>query len=262
MGQKALLIFGGALLGDTFHMIPMFNRLCDMGYDDITWITGTYERIVVEFLKYFYPISKIYYIDDGHPSDLNSRKAFLEKASNTYQHLLSDPSFDKIFSDIKQSFEIVGINSDDWSWGKGFTMEETYIRDPYSVLKAEILIPQIVIQGTTIHTFKKFDTIKEVEFPLLTVTIGGPNDYLFPNSRDMRGKPFLEVAQEMVKSKLFVGVHSSCTCLAFYLGMKSVICHPGDCYFRFDRYHKNMKELIVPSKEQIEETIKEQLKGI
>ena len=261
--RKCLVVAGGILLGDFVHMIPILNRICSMGYEDITLITGTYERIVSEFLKNFYPISKIMYLDDGHPTDLNSRKQFLEHVNNTFPNIVSDPSFDCVFSDIKMTMDMVGVNDGDWSWGKGFTLEETYLPDPKGLLKFDKKEEQIVVQGSTLHSFKKFDTIKEVNFPLPVVTIGAPNEYLFPNSKDLRGHTFLEVAQEMMKSCLFVGIHSSCTCLAFYLNIESVICHPStsSSLFRFDRFRdpKRFTELLGPTKNEIEGAIRKKL---
>jgi ADP-heptose:LPS heptosyltransferase len=258
--KKCLLILGGLYLGDCFHCIPILNRIVNLGYKEITWITGTYEQSVVQFLQNFYPIKEVYYLHD-FPIDINSRIEFLRKASYTYCDLIVSNDYDKIFKDTRATFELVGINNNiievTDNFTMGYTYKETFLQDPAGLLEYKDE-PYICLQADTWHTYKSYPIIKEVKFPLPIVYLGSQKDNvpIVNNAIDFRDKPFIEVAKAICKSKLFVGIHSSCTCLAFYLNKNSIFIHPCEGFFRFGKYHPDtIKELIIPTKEQIEQEI-------
>jgi len=237
--MKTLVILGGLRVGDCWHMIPVFNKLKNEGYA-IDWVTGTYEKHVAECLKMIYKIDKLDIYDDGFPTDINSRKDFFEKYSKKYDY----KNYDKVVDNYKSTFEF----EPEWKVKE----EETYLPSEYRHHNGKNII---VVQPDSISSIKRVDSLFHCYFPYPVISIGGREERIIPGSTPMLGMPWIEVLKTICSAKLYVGIHSAVTCLAFYTGIPMIVVDYGD-NFKFDRFHKNIIQLIQrPSIEQIQEAI-------
>lgn len=227
---KLLLILGGMRVGDTFHLTPFFEENKDY---DITWITGTYEKQAALFLQEMFPnISKIEFKDDGFPGSLNDRINF----SNFYKNLIDRTGYNKIVEDCCVSFDTGPL-----SW----QLKDTYFNFEHNEGD------YIVYHLDTISDWKKHSEIRGFDPVLPGYSLGTPGNYMVPGTTDFRGRPLKEVAQLICNSKLFVGIHSACACLNFYLNKRAIVIHPMDSLMKFGDFRKDTIDLIKPTKEEL-----------
>ena len=237
--MKALLILGGVRIGDMWHVVPIINRL-KRDYDDITLVTGTYEKAVAEALTTIYNL-KLEIHSDGFPQDIHSREWFY----NQYKDKYDFKKFDYVFSDWKSTFEF----EPNWK----VELIETYLPEGF-INKAKK--EQIVVQVDSTSSCKRVDSLFHVQFPYPVVCVGGRDERRIPGSIDMMGRPWLEVLNTICESKLYVGIHSAATCAAFYTGVPMVVADYGK-NFNFANYgHPNVIHLYdLPSTDRIQEAV-------
>lgn len=239
--KKLLYILGGMRIGDTFHCIPILDKFRKEGYD-VTWITGTYERQAVEFLKgQFRNISNVHFYDDSKPTDLASRERFLEK----YGKQEDWNKYDEVVTDIRASF--------DNCYNDFPTLETKYL--DFETAAGDYIVYHL----DTCSDFKTCNFIRNLKLNHKGYSIGLPREFMLPGTMDFRGKPLNEVAELISKARLFVGIHSSMTCLTFYINKPAVVIHPFEGLLMFRDWRSNMLDLVQPSTETLLEVIKSKL---
>lgn len=238
-GGNGYLLFGGMLLGDTFHTIPLLNWMTgERRRSKIVWWSGTYERPAVEFLKNFYPI-EARYCRDGVPAEREDRLIFIKHYFPLLNKVLKKLAWETVRFDSKvnKEFDLKNIDK----------------------LKAE---PGnfIVIHPASRHSWKNIPAISSLDwrqFGLPLITVGGAGEPLIPGSLDLRGRDFLEVARALAGARLIVAIHSSISCLSLYLHRPTLVCAPADDpgYVRFGALKPQMVDLVQPSERELQEAV-------
>jgi hypothetical protein len=244
--MKLLLVCGGLLLGDNFHLLPYINKYKEEGYNDITWVTGTYSKVGSSFIasRPNSGIIKLIHLEDGFPKGIRDREKFIE-TFNKHKNNLQLESFDKEILDPYATFE--------WQHEIKPDMDKYNLDFEWGIERKNK--DYICVQYSSVHEWKKIPALKEVNYPLPIKSLGLPGEEIIPGSEDCRGKSLEEVAKLILESKLYVGIHSSLTCLNFYLNKPAIVCGFSRRLFQFSRFRKNMIDLIQPSSTQIEESI-------
>lgn len=238
--KTCLIILGGIRLGDEFHFIPVFNRIKNEGYTDITWVTGSYAKSVAECLAQIYGL-KIEIRDDGFPQDINSRKNFIDRYKKDYDY----SKYDYVFDNYRSSFEF----EPNWK----VDLKETYLPEVYTTKPKK---DQIVVQADSTSSVKRVDGLFHVQWPYPIICVGGKDERKIPDSIDMMGKPWIDVINTICESKLYVGIHSAATCAAFYTATPLVVCDYGR-NFDFTKYGHpgNIQLFDGPNTTQIQEAV-------
>ena len=233
------LLFGGMLLGDTFHTIPLLNWLTEeRRRGKIIWWAGTYERAAVEFLQGFYPIEARYF-KDGVPTEILDRDRFIDI------HL---PRLRKRLRQVSWA----AVDFDPWA-NRNFTLKN---RENLQPTPGDF----IVIHPASRHSWKNIPAIHSLDwrqFDMPVVTVGGPGEHLIPGALDFRGRPFFEVARLIASSRLVMGIHSSISCLALYLDRPMIVCAPDHdpAYARFSELKPHIVDLVQPTESELIETV-------
>jgi MMP 1-O-methyltransferase len=247
------LLLGGVMLGDTFHAIPLLNQLVDQGFEKIIWMCGSYMQPVVQFLSNFYPIEFIVREDLSSPDSLQTRKNFKGHYLSEFNSIVAD---DEVFGE-GGTFDCIAYSS---------CSPDINLRNIHRLENS--VEDSIVVHPYTLHTWKNTDAISRVDwksFGLTIYTIGAINEPHIPHSIDLRGRPFLEVAQKVLSSKLGVVIHSAIACLSMYLNHSSIVIHPwADAqskspFLSFNNFRSNMLDIINPSNENLIEAVKQKL---
>jgi hypothetical protein len=242
-GNVGHLLFGGLLLGDTFHTIPLLNWLTgERRREKIIWWSGTYERPAVEFLEHFYPIEARFF-KDGMPREIKDRDKFLDAQVPRLMKVLKN-----------EPREIVRF-----SWPAGHLRLSNI--DRLQVTSADA----IVIHPASMHSWKNIAAIHDADwgqFGIPIVTVGAPGEFLIPGSLDFRGRPLLEVARVLASARLFVGIHSSMASLSLYLGRPAIVCAPASdpAYARFGDLNPQVTDLILPSEAELMDMVSRHLR--
>jgi ADP-heptose:LPS heptosyltransferase len=245
--MKALLILGGLRIGDCWHCVPIINKLRNDGATEITWVTGTYEKEVAEFLAIVFNINLIVR-EDGLPQDIFSRKIFLAK----YKPEFNESEYDLTFYDYEGTFEF----QPKWT----ITPDQMVIPSYFKHEKDNI----VSVQPDSTSAIKRIDALFSVKYPYPVVSIGGNGERAIVGSTKCQGKPWKEVYSTIKRSRIYVGIHSAVTCLAFYLDIPMVVCDYGK-NFNFAKYGRpDVIHLYDrPTTTQIEKAMDELLdKGI
>ncbi len=243
LGKTAKLLLGGLMLGDTFHIIPFFNRLLQEGVTKIYWITGNYERTAVEFLEAFYPIEARFFSDDS-PTDFSARRRFSQNFGREFDSIDADIPI----RDIEQSL-CSGSFEPDLNL---YTLHNIHLLDGPAE-ESVILHPQ------TVHYWKKVPGIESANWQSLgkpIFTVGHSTEVLVPNTSDFRGRSFFDVAKKIKASQLVVGIHSAIACLTMYLDKRMIVCHPWkdpskSAFLHFNNFKSQMKDVYQPAPEEI-----------
>lgn len=223
--KKLLLVFGGARVGDTLHLIPYIYEHQDY---EITWVVGTYEKEAAEFIQYNYPnIKKVIPVVDGFPLDVNDRIRFRNQNAN----LLSGTDFDKVETEIEISTDLTN---------KYFKKGTDYLPK----IKQEECEPYICLHADSVSKWKRVADIEKYILPgIKAVSIGNKSEKVLKGTEDKTGLPLLESAKLIKNSILFVGIASAMSCLNIYLN------HPGICLqfakglFKFGDYCSKVKDI-------------------
>lgn len=240
MSKKALILLGGFRLGDCFHCIPILTMIKEQGYDDVLWVSGTYEESVVKFLSDYYGFSYVIH-DDGIPQDIHSREQFFKAYSRNYDY----NDYDFVFDKYRQSFEFEPIDE---------LKKYAYLWNH----KRDNIKNKVVVQPDTTSNFKRVPSVYEVDYFRRfneVVSIGGKTDTLIEQSKKIQGASWKEVFEEIKDAKLFVGLHSAVMCFAFYTGIPMVILFFWENLFSFKKFRPNIIELLKPNKVQLEQAI-------
>ena len=100
--KQALLVAGGYRIGDTFHLIPLLNKLAQD--HEITWYSGNYEKIAVEFLASVpsLNIKEVHIVPEHRkPGDLSDRETFVASVLKPNgKDIVDTTKFDTIVSDV------------------------------------------------------------------------------------------------------------------------------------------------------------------
>jgi hypothetical protein len=238
-GDAGYLVFGGMLLGDTFHTIPLLNWMTgERRRAKILWWSGTYERPAVEFLKKFYPIEPRYF-KDGVPTQREDRDKFINNQLPRLMKALKKVSWEAVQFDAKTN--------------RNFALKEP---ERLGAVPGNFM----VIHSSSRHSWKNIPAIQSLDwrqFDMPLVTVGGSGEHLIPGSLDLRGRPFLEVARMIASARLVVGIHSSISCLALYLDRPMIVCAPDHdpAYARFSELKPQIGDLVQPTERHLIETV-------
>jgi hypothetical protein len=238
-GDTGYLLFGGMLLGDTFHTIPLLNWMIgEKQRAKIVWWSGTYERQAVEFLKKFYPIEARYF-QDGVPISREDRDKFINNQLPRLMKVLKKVSWEVVHFDSKRN--------------RNFTLKET---EKLGAVPGNFM----VIHSSSRHSWKNIPAIHAIDwrqFDMPIVTVGGSGEHLIPGTLDFRGRPFFEVARLIASARLVVGIHSSISCLALYLDRPMIVCAPDhdSAYARFSELKPQIVDLVQPTESELIEAV-------
>ena len=242
--KKILLINGGILIGDTFHLIPFFELYKEY---DITWVTGTYSQHASKCIQYYYPnISKLIIIEDGIPNDISHREKFKDNIINNKN--IDTKEYDIIIDKINLSFD--------------FNQDIGYKHLPINnnIVKLE---PYIVVQQECVHNFKKIQALYDVKFPIKAYSICTKNQFAIDNTIRFEGS-LIEISKLIAGCTLFVGIHSGINCLAYYIpNIKGITLHFWDGLLEFSNYRNDGSWIDLKrsdcTKKNIEENINKML---
>lgn len=223
--KKLLLVWGGARIGDTLHLLPYIYEHQDY---EITWLVGSYEYEVATFIQYNYPnITNIISLHDGFPMNIDNRVAFKSR----YENYMDNKGFDKVETRIDISTDLTG----DY-FKKGI--------DYLPKIQQEDCEPYICYHADSISHWKRMDNIERYVLPNIKgVTIGKQGERVVKGTEDRTGTTLLESAKLIKNSILFVGIASAMSCLNIYLN------HPGICLqfskglFEFSQYCNKVKDI-------------------
>lgn len=236
--MTALLLMGGFRFGDTFHLIPLLESL--KGYR-VTWIAGTYEKPVVDFLSWRYPnIKEVIFVDDGFPTGLSDRKKFYEQNVE-----LKDPKeFDLFVCDYNLSLDTnVNLLGDtEWSGFIHKYVEECghpssdspdlSLSPPYLLGNQES--DYICTHSTSTSVGKNFD-LDGLKYPRHNfVSLDGSDD-------------MFETYRKVMGSNAVVAIHSCVACMSFYTDRPMVVCHYEKGLLKFSDYRHKIIDLVQPS---------------
>jgi len=252
MEKTIKLLLGGVMLGDTFHCIPLLNRICTDDVKSIVWMCGSYMKPAVEFLANFYPIQIEVRDDPSPPDSIQTRESFRRKYSEAFAAITADAEY---FGEY-ETF--------DWTCCATGASHDISLRNR-EILKGE-LEESLVVHPQTIHSWKNIKPVEEVDwtqFGLTVYTAGAPREILFPNSLDLRGAPFIDVARKITASRLTIGIHSAIACLTFYLEKPLLAVHPwrdhNSPFLFFGDFNPLVTDLVRPEKDKIVEIVKQKL---
>lgn len=239
--KQALVVIGGLRIGDTAHFIPFFDGIQDY---EITWITGTYERVMVELIQSIYTnIKQVIYIDDGLPMGLDDRIIFRDKAKELHPDIYDVQMWDAIFDNFlaDQIFT-------------GYQLKDTYFpnerRDG----------GYIVYHLETISGWKNETQIRDLLTPRKGYSIGAAGNFVLPHTIDFTGRPLPEVVELISKCSLFVGLNSSMACLTFYINKPAIVVNFTDMDHHFTNQRKNFSMLINPTVKELKYAINDKLR--
>jgi hypothetical protein len=208
-----------------------------MGFDQITWITGTYEKHAAEFIGNIYGIKMLYY-NDGFPTDIHSREDFHKQVKAMTDYGM----YDQVFANFRGSFEF----EPEWE----FTPEEMLL--PITKVEKK---DHIVVQASSSSCTKIVDGLFHVSFPLQVISVGGKNERRIPDSINLMGYSWDVVCKAICESRFYVGIHSAATCLAFYTGVPMIVCDFGR-NFDFSKYRKCISQIPdMPNRDQIQAVV-------
>jgi hypothetical protein len=238
-GNAGYLLFGGMLLGDTFHTIPLLNWLTgERRRQKIIWWSGTYERPAIEFLQNFYPIEARFF-KDGVPWEIRDRDKFIDAQLPRLMKLLKNVPWETVPfpSQANRCFNLKNA-------------------DRLGAVPGDF----IVIHPASRHSWKNIPAVHDSDwrqFGIPVVTVGAPGEFLIPGSLDLRGRPLLEVARVLASARLFVGIHSSMACLSLYLGRPAIVCAPAPdpAYARFGDLNPQVTNLILPKETELMDAV-------
>lgn len=239
--KKMLLINGGILVGDTFHLIPFFDA--HKNYE-ITWITGTYAQQASECILNYYPnIVKLMIVHDGFPLGLTDRTNFKEFVYG--KNIFNVHDYDVVIDDIRLSFDV----------NKQYGYASLPINN--NIIKQD---KYIVVQQDCSRDFKRVKEIYDVKFPVKTYSICSTNNN--PINDTIRFEGNLKSICDLISGcSLFIGLHSGINCLAYYIpNIKGITLHFWDGLLKFSDFRNDGSWLDLNrnecNKENIERNIK------
>lgn len=224
--KSLLLINGGLRIGDTFHMIPYIYNHQDY---EITWITGTYELPAVKFIQQNYPnIKEIITYEDGLPMFREDRIKFNYKVKLTQEYI---DSFDKFENNIDLSLD---LNPTIWASNIEYLPK----------IQAESVAPYICLQADSISKWKQILSVNKYLSAIPAVTIGCKGEQVLPGTTDKTGLTLQESAQIIKNSVLYIGIHSSMSCLNLYLNHPGIVLHFTKNLLKFGDYNKKIIDIL------------------
>lgn len=234
------MCLGGLCVGDTFHVTPFLNEL-DSQYDKIIWLTGNFSKQASEFLAQCYPKLEIIYRPDTlRESPLNAED--IEAFSRAY----ADE-----FNSIPADEQATGIEC---CWVvEAQILREGARRFPRLDTFAKPVPSGIIIHPQSRNNWKNVAELFSIDWKKFGVpiyTVGSKNESLIPDSIDLRGISFVELAPYVLAARVVVGIHSAVACFTFYTPTNQVTCHVDDhSYLRFGLYKANAVDIITPAKQ-------------
>lgn len=226
--KKMLLVFGGAKVGDTLHMLPYIYEHQDY---EITWITGTYEREAAQLIQKNYPnITDLRFIDDGVPQ--TGYSSDMERFRNQVNIEQAKKSYDKVETRIDLFLD---LNKDIYRKGIEYLPS----------IKKEEIEPYICYQGDSVASYKRVLDIDNYVFPKIKgVSIGRKGERIVRGTEDRTGLSLEESAKVIKNSILFVGIHSAMSCLNLYLNHAGICLHFTKGLLKFGDYNKNIIDVL------------------
>lgn len=223
--KKLLLVFGGARIGDTLHILPYIYSHQDY---EITWIVGSYEYEVAKFIQYNYPnIKNIISMHDGFPMNIDNRFAFKSR----YERYFNHSDFDKVETRIEISTDLTNEY-----FKKGI--------DYLPKIKEEDCEPYICYHADSVSKWKQMNNIDGYVLPNIKgITIGGKGERVVKGTEDRTGLSLLESAKIIKNSILFVGIASAMSCLNIYLNHSGICLQFAKDLFKFGDYCSKVKDI-------------------
>ena len=246
--KKCFIIVGGLRVGDTFHSIPLLNKLVSDGFSEIEWHSGTYEQEAIKLLSKFYPIKYKFY-DDGFPLNLDCRKKFLDKVLP----LIDTTGFDKVITDYCCTFDM-NPNKDFFSI---LPIEKcSFSLDP---IDKE---PYVVVQNDSKSVGKKINVMDGIRFPCKVYSLGLPGEAIMSGTIDFRGQPIEKVFNLLYNSKMLLSIHSAMACLGSYIPTcKAVVWHFMDNgLLKFSDFRNDWADIYTADFNKVQELVNSRFK--
>jgi hypothetical protein len=243
--MKLLYVIGGLLFGDTFQCIPYLNKYRNEGFDEITWVTGSFSKEASSYIAScpYYRIKKLIYIPDGSPCGFNDRIIFQHRYK-VIRNMINVNKYDKELCDPRLTFE--------WD----YQAKDSLI--PYLDFKtgpSSTKRNYICVQYASRHADKITPVLKDVKFPLPVKSLGLKGEEIIEGTEDCTGIPFCEVVNIILGCRIFVGINSSLAVLSFYLNKPTIICCSIKGLFPFNKYKKQCIDIITQDPIEIEAKI-------
>lgn len=234
------MCLGGLCVGDTFHVVPFLNELASQ-YDKIIWMTGTFSKQAVEFLVRCYPQLEVIYRPD----------VLREKPLNAEDIEAFSRAYADEFDSIPADGQAVGIEC---CWVVESQALRGGVRSFPRLNTLEVSVPSgIVIHPQSRNNWKNVAELHSVDwqkFGVPVYTAGSEGESLVPDSIDLRGISFIELAPYILAAKVVVAIHSAVACFTFYTPTNQVTCHVDDhSYLRFGLYKPNAVDILTPPKQ-------------
>lgn len=232
--MKRLLVAGGFRIGDTFHLIPFLRNL-SMPAAELHWISGSYERDAVEFL--------------ASSTDLAIHRTEIRAEFRRPDNNIDVAAF-------ANNFSCAGTDAD----------EIVLVREAHSPqMTPETFVPlklketvergdYIVVQSTSISEWKSCQALSAVVWPMPIKVLhktGDPEPMVL-GGEVLRDRPLCEIAKLIFGARLFVGIHSAMTVLAFYLGTPLVVCHFMPGLVKFSKHRSAAEDVFSLTRDEIE----------
>lgn len=234
--MRPLFLLGGLRIGDCFHTVPFLNELVKK-YPNLLWCAGKYEEVVVRYLCRVYNIEcKI--LPDGFPGDLKSREIFRDAVKE--QTDLSE--FSPIIDDVCNSFDVGG--------GKHSLLPLTPPKKGS---------PYVVIHSHSISEGKDVSFLNRLKLSCPIYLLGRGDEVVPEGYVDFRNRPFEDVANLIMGSSVFIGIHSAMTCFSFYLpGVSAIVCHFAPSgLLEFGKHRTDWVDLKEPTEALVYKILKE-----
>lgn len=225
--KSMLLIFGGARIGDTLHLLPYIYEHQDY---EITWVVGSYEGEVARFIQENYPnIKKLIVKNDDFPMDIQNRLKFKEQYTIEYSHIKNE--FDKFENDVAISTDLTN---------KYFKKNTDYLPK----IKQIPTEPYICYHADSVSKWKQMAQMDKYVIPHIKgVTIGNQGETVLKGTENKTGLSLAESAQLIKNSILFVGIASAMSCLNIYLNHHGICLQFAKGLFKFGNYCSKVKDI-------------------
>ena len=98
--------------------------------------------------------------------------------------------------------------------------------------------------------------LNTVKYPHKVYCIGAGRDKILNGSIDFKNRSLKDVVRLIHNAEMYVGIHSSMTCLAMYIPkVKAIIAHFGFEFLKFGNYNKNFIDVMPDKYSEIQELL-------
>ncbi len=257
---KVLLKYGGTRVGDMFHAIPILKALQDKGIS-VDLVHGKYEGSAAKLLQYIGLVDKLHsdeFIDGHINTDMESIKRFLSHIGNSYDSGYDSVIYpDSTFNGLFTCSEDLGIDMKSVPWASG-VVPDVVVGDYNTTIDScikDIGEVYIGVQAASISSFKIYNPLYAIDYPIDVKSFGFLSDKAIPDSIKIHGKTLIEVYEEIKTCCMIISTHSAIGVLAYYLGVPQIFIHFWKGGLADLSERENIVQLYEPTKSEIQESL-------